>query len=236
MTPTVEVIEIPLQSSALPVEARFIGRIPSVGVVLERDAAMAALAPHQRRLLSEQGLGSYPLVTAEQIHGAEIATVTTATLSPTLSPIRPFSPSPSLFHLPGVDGLITATRGLTLGISVADCAAVWLVARDGSAGGLLHSGKKGTALGIVSAGIHALCALADLSPQDLILIVSPCIRPPCYEVDFAAEIAKQAMEAGLTSIYDERICTACQPERYYSYRLERGLTGRMLATLTLLPQ
>jgi copper oxidase (laccase) domain-containing protein len=78
--------------------------------------------------------------------------------------------------------------------------------------------------------------MTPLSPKDLILVIGPCIRPPCYEVDFAAEIRRQAHEAGMTDILDECICTACHPERYYSYRRELGLTGRMLATLTLLPR
>ena len=206
---------------AIPsIAARFLGRIPGVDVAVERYEAMARLAPHQANLISECGLGEYPLATAEQIHGAEIAMVTEAPPTPII----------------GVDGLITTSRGITLGISVADCAPVWLVARDGSAGGLLHSGKKGTELGIVPEGIRSLCSLANFSPPDLIMLIGPCIRPPCYELDFAAEIRRQAHEAGVTSIHDERICTACHPERYYSYRRELGLTGRMLATLTLLPR
>ena len=180
---------------------------------------MNALLPHQRRLLSEQGLGSYPMVTAEQIHGSKIATID----------------NPSEKPVPGVDGLVTARRGITLGISVADCAAVWIVARDGSAGALLHSGKKGTELGIVPNGIRTLCSLSQKTPAELVLVLSPCIRPPCYEVDFAAEIRNQAVRAGVTEIHDEGVCTACHPELYYSYRREKGMTGRMLATLTLLP-
>lgn len=180
---------------------------------------MTALAPHQRRLLAEQGLGDYPLVTAEQIHGANIATVTAA------------SPAP----VAGVDGLITTSRGITLGISVADCAPVWIVTRDGRSGALLHSGKKGAELGIVPYGIEALCELARIAPSELTVVIGPCIRPPCYEIDFAAEIRNQAGRAGVTAIQDEGICTACHPERYYSYRREKGMTGRMLATLTLLP-
>ncbi len=217
--PTVEVIQIPARCSVHHVAARLIGRIPKVEVALERDAAMAALAPHQFNLLIEQGLGSFPLVTAEQVHGNHVA----------------FVREPSSSPIPNSDGLLTTVRGITLGISVADCAPVWLVAKDGSAGGLLHSGKKGTELGIVPEGIRSLCSMTTLSPKDLILVIGPCIRPPCYEVDFAAEIRRQAHEAGLTDILDDCICTACHPERYYSYRRELGLTGRMLATLTLLP-
>lgn len=213
------VVPISVHESASRVAGRFIGRIPGIGVPLERDAAMAALAPHQRRLLAEQGLGSYPLVTAEQIHGAEIAIV----VEPSEKPIS------------GVDGLLTATRGITLGISVADCAPVWIVSRDGSAGALLHSGKKGTESGIVPNGIQSLSSLSGINPSDLIVVIGPCIRPPCYEVDFAARIREQAYELGIRDIHDSQICTACHPELYYSYRREQGLTGRMLATLTLLP-
>lgn len=213
------VVPISVDESALRVDARFIGRIPGIGVTLDRYAAMAALAPHQHRLLTEQGLGSYPFVTAEQIHGAEIAIVE----------------EPSEKPIPGADGLLTMTRGITLGISVADCAPVWIIARDGTAGALLHSGKKGTESGIVHRGISELCARTGLPPSGLSVTIGPCIRRPCYEVDIATQIARQAHETGVSEVVDNGICTACHPDRYYSYRREKGLTGRMLATLTLLP-
>ena len=201
------------------VAAKFLGKIPDLEVAVERREAMARMEPYQRELLKQCGLGSYPLVTAEQVHGCAVSVIQEAALAP----------------IPGVDGLLTITRGITLGISVADCAPVWLIARDGSAGGLLHSGKKGTELGIVPVGILSLCQLTNLSPKDLIVVIGPCIRPPCYEVDFAAEIRHQAEKMGIMEIHDQQICTACHPDRYYSYRREKGLTGRMLATLTLLP-
>jgi copper oxidase (laccase) domain-containing protein len=201
------------------IRACFFGRIPSLPIAVERARAMELLEPHHRRLLQESGLGSHPLITAEQIHGNSVAVVRTP------------QPEP----VPFADGLLTTTRGITLGILVADCAPVWVVARDGSAGALLHSGKKGTELGIVPAGIRALCSHAAITPRDLIVVIGPCIRPPCYDVDFAAEIRAQAEAAGIGAIHDDGICTACHPERYYSYRREKGLTGRMLATLTLLP-
>ena len=201
------------------IAACFLGRIPGVEVAVEKDEAVSLLRPIHERLIAERGGGSHPLVTAEQIHGAGVAVITGQQSLP----------------VKGADGLVTAARGVTLGIYVADCAPVWIVARDGRAGALLHSGKKGTALGIVPVGIRALCSLGNLVPSDLLLLVGPCIRPPCYETDFAAEIRRQAAEAGVTAIHDDGTCTACHPGRYYSYRREAGRTGRMLATLTLLP-
>ena len=208
---------------AIPgIRARFIGRIPDVVVPVERAEAMTRLAPFHKRLLEAEGPGSI-LITAEQVHGNKVSIVETSPSA--LAPLP----------IPGVDGLVTRQRGVTLGIYVADCAPVWIIAKNGVSGALLHSGKKGTELGIVREGIKALCDLASLAPADLILAIGPCIRPPCYEIDFAAEIRHQAAEAGIREIHDEQICTACHPDRYYSYRWERGLTGRMLATLTLLP-
>ena len=205
---------------ALPgVAARFFGRIPGVNVTVEKEEALHRLNPFRRGQLGECGLRDYPLITAEQIHGTGVAMI---------SQTYPQ-------HIGGVDGLATVTRGLTLGIHVADCAPVWIVARDGSAGALLHSGKKGSELGIVPEGIALLCGEAALSPADLIVLIGPCIRPPCYEIDFATEIHQQALDAGVIDVVDAHTCTACHPDLYYSYRREKGMTGRMLATLTLLP-
>ena len=201
------------------IAAYFIGRIPDLSIAVERAVAMALLAPQHHRILEQEDLENFPLVTAEQIHGKEIAIVTGATTS----------------AIQGMDALITCTRGLTLGIYVADCAPVWIVARDGSAGALVHSGKKGTELGIVPLVIEKLLKVTDLDRQDLSVVIGPCIRPPCYEIDFAARIQEQARECGVLEIHDSEVCTACHPELYYSYRREKGLTGRMLATLTLIP-
>jgi hypothetical protein len=70
-------------------------------------------------------------------------------------------------------------------------------------------------------------------PENLVAQLSPCIRPPAYEVDFAAAIRLQANEAGLReeNIHDDGICTSSDRQRFYSYRIEKGKTGRMLALL-----
>ena len=69
----------------------------------------------------------------------------------------------------------------------------------------------------------------------MIVQLSPCIRPPHYEVDFAAEIIRQCRALGVQHIHDSGTCTACDLARYYSYRAEQGKTGRMLAVIGLHP-
>ena len=71
------------------------------------------------------------------------------------------------------------------------------------------------------------------APAEIVVELSPCIRPPHYEIDFAATIVNQCRAAGVNKIHDAGVCTACDVERYYSYRLEKGKTGRMLALLGL---
>jgi copper oxidase (laccase) domain-containing protein len=97
---------------------------------------------------------------------------------------------------------------------------------------LLHSGRKGTELRITSVAIEKMVREFGCDPEKIIVQLSPCIRPPHYEVDFAAQIVQQCREAGVQQVTDSGTCTACHVDRYYSYRLEQGKTGRMLALLS----
>ena len=87
--------------------------------------------------------------------------------------------------------MLTADPEVVLGIYVADCCAIFLVDPIHRVIGLLHSGKKGTEQNIVSAAIEKLRADFRSQPGDLIAVLSPCIRPPHYEIDFAQAIAAQ---------------------------------------------
>lgn len=205
---------------ALPtLRAVFLTRVPGVDVKTDRDTAMARLASLQRHALDNLGFRGMPLATASQVHGNAIARVSAS----------------DSFPVPECDAILTTERGLCLGIHVADCAAVYIADRHGRGIALAHAGKKGTELGIVPRAISALLEATGASPTDLLVQISPCIRPPHYEVDFAAEIHAQAAAAGVESIHDCGTCTASNPGRYYSYRLEKGKTGRLLAALALIP-
>ena len=161
-----------------------------------------------------------PLATAEQIHGREVALVGVS----------------DRFPAPGCDGLLTTARGICLGIYVADCAAVYIADRFSRGIALIHSGKKGTELGIVAHAVEKLCDATGGLPADLVVQIGPCIRPPHYETDFAAEIVRQAAAAGVREIHDCGICTASDSAAYYSYRREMGQTGRMLALMAIASQ
>ncbi len=164
-------------------------------------------------------MASWPLLTAEQVHGDKIAIVDGLVESG-----KQFA---------GCDGIITNQRNILLGIHVADCCAVYIVDPKTPAIGLVHSGRKGTELGVVSNAITQMNASFGSQPLDLIVQLSPCIRPPHYEIDFAAKIIEQCRAQGVRKIHDGGICTACHVDLYYSYRAEQGRTGRMLALVGL---
>jgi copper oxidase (laccase) domain-containing protein len=201
----------------------FTQRIPGIDVSHDKDEVLSRLEAAHHEIRREIGIGDWPLLTAQQVHGNKIALVDGC------------NRGPGGREFPGCDGIITNQRGVALGIYVADCCAVYIVDPKTPAIGLVHSGRKGTELGVVSNGIRQMIGSFGSNPADMIVQLSPCIRPPHYEVDFAPEIIRQCRALGVQHIYDAGICTASELGRYYSYRAEKGKTGRMLAVIGLHP-
>ena len=136
--------------------------------------------------------------------------------------------------LPGVDALATFAPGVVLAIRVADCGPVYFFDPARGAVAIAHSGKKGTAQNIVGATLDTLRA-SGCRAEDLLVFLGPCIRPPHYEVDFAAAIARQAREARVGFFIDSGENTGADLGQFYSYRMEKGQTGRMWAVAMLEP-
>lgn len=201
-------------------QASWIPRLAGVDVLGDREFALRNLAPHHDRWIEER----FPEIStchhAEQIHGNRVAVITES------SDLR------TIQHA-GVDGLITNLPKQLLAIYVADCAAIYLADPVTRAIGLLHSGKKGTEGNILREGVMQMQKNYGTRPSDLVCVVSPCIRPPDYDVDFAETIRKQACELEIAKFHDSCQNTAADLELHYSYRIEKGQTGRMLALLAL---
>ena len=197
----------------------FIERVRGIDVSHDKTEALKRLDVVHREARHEIGMADWPLLTAQQIHGDKIATVD--------------QPVARDKEFAGCDGLITNQKRIALGIHVADCCAIYIVDPKMPAIGLVHSGKKGTERAIVPKAIQQMREHFGSDPAELIVQLSPCIRPPHYEIDFAAKIIEQCRAAGAKNIHDPGVCTACDTDRYYSYRAEKGKTGRMLALLGL---
>ncbi|MGZ5552201.1 MAG: polyphenol oxidase family protein [Chthoniobacterales bacterium] len=204
--------------SALACAHAFVHRVPGIEVSYDKAEALASLDQVHREVRNALGLSQRSFITAQQVHGNRIAVLE----------------KPITDHcFADCDGIVTNQRDVCLGVYVADCCAIYLVDPIRNCIGLVHSGKKGTELQIAARAVALMQETFGSQPNELIVQLSPCIRPPHYEVDFAAEIVRQCRAAGVRQVYDCGVCTACDLERYYSYRLEKGKTGRMLALLAL---
>ncbi|MCS7049804.1 MAG: polyphenol oxidase family protein [Verrucomicrobiae bacterium] len=133
----------------------------------------------------------------------------------------------------GVDALVTTQPNLPLLIRVADCAAVYIVDPITPAVALAHSGKRGTLLNLVGATTQTLLACSRSTPSAWTALISPCIGPCHYEVDLWTLLERQLQEAGIGAVHNVRTCTACHLDRFYSYRAEKGQTGRHFAFLRI---
>jgi copper oxidase (laccase) domain-containing protein len=131
--------------------------------------------------------------------------------------------------IPAVDALITRQKNLSLVIRVADCGPVWIHCEKTGAIGLVHSGRKGTQAGVVGATIRRMREEFGSEPSSMIALLGPCIRPPHYDVNFAGEILRQLEREKVGKVVDSGLCTASDLTRFYSYRAERGQTGRHFA-------
>jgi hypothetical protein len=169
------------------------------------------------QILQEAGLPkNYGM--GEQTHGAGVAVVNRDGKGKVIS---------------GVDALITREKNLSLVIRVADCGPVWIHCRKTGGIGLVHSGRKGTEAGVVPATIRRMKEEFGSDPQEMLALLGPCIRPPYYDVDFASEIIRQLSLEKVGKVVDSGLCTAADLKRFYSYRAEKGQTGRHFAALAL---
>lgn len=146
------------------------------------------------------------------------------------------------------------------GVRSADCVTILVGCRKTGAAAAIHSGWRGTAANVAARGLAALHELIG-GPPDAVAAIGPHIERCCFEVDedVAAELSgssslgdraveraegrarielraivrAQLEAAGVdgAAIDDVRGCTACDPERFYSFRRDKDESGRMLAAI-----
>jgi hypothetical protein len=152
------------------------------------------------------------------------------------------------------DALWTDRSGTAVGIVTADCVPILIAHETGRFVCAVHAGWRGSAARIAARTVRALVGATGCRPGELRAAIGPHIGPCCYEVDLRVISAipersvyratdhpdhamldlfalnqLQLVGAGIPMLRIERVggCTACDPERYESYRRERG-SGRML--------
>ena len=179
--------------------------------------------------------GARRLACAHQVHGAAVATHGAGWHG--------------WLRLEGVDGHFTQCRGTALAVTVADCTPV-LMAHPRGAVAALHAGWRGTAAGILSAGLAEM-ERHGYPAAECVVHLGPAICGACYEVgpevleavhgtpaagrgrlDVRAVLAAQAREAGVSAVSASPWCTRCHGDRFFSHR--GGDAGRLLGIIALL--
>jgi hypothetical protein len=134
------------------------------------------------------------------------------------------------------DGQVTAEHGVAAMALTADCLPIALVAPEGV--GMLHAGWRGLADGVIANGV---AALRELGAGRIAAAIGPGAGPCCYEVgdevraafgtsgrtvDLKAIARDRLEQAGVAVVHDCGLCTMHDPERFFSHRRDRGVTGR----------
>jgi polyphenol oxidase len=148
---------------------------------------------------------------------------------------------------PHCDALVTATPGLALGVTGADCGMILFADQRAHVIGAAHAGWKGALTGVVEATVTAMERLGA-KPSDIVAALGPCIGHKSYEVgpefvaaferagddtaryfspsrraghsmfNLNAYIAERAARAGVGRFEDLRLDTYADERRFFSYR------------------
>lgn len=162
--------------------------------------------------------------------------------------------------LPECDALITNQPGTALVVFTADCTPIVLHDPVTGAVGAVHAGWRGTASKIAAKTAQAMVFAYGCKASDIRAAIGPNIAQCCFQTDADVPLAmgdaygKAAedfirpvkdkyyvnlkglnalalREAGVTRIEISNLCTACQPDRFWSHRkvgAQRGSQGAII--------
>lgn len=181
------------------------------------EVPLSSLNEHLAESVSSLGIHSLQMIQAQQTHGKGVAVVK----------------EPRHDLVPEVDALVTSVVGLALIVRVADCGPLFFYDPVQRVIAVAHSGRKGTELNIARETIQVMKEKKGCRAEDLLVVLGPCIRPPHYEIAFAQEIGIQVRAEGVQNYQDCGLCTGSDLGRFYSYRMEKGKTGRMWGVLMM---
>ena len=189
----------------------------------------------KNRALVAERLGVAPdcLLSAYQVHSAEAALVT--------------GPWTQDADRPRVDGLVTRTPGVALGVLTADCGPVLFADPEARVIGAAHAGWKGALAGVTTRTL-ALMEAEGARRDRIIAVIGPTISQAAYEVGpefpalftaadpanaryFAASerpghamfdlplyLAHRLGAEGVGTVVNLSLCTFGDERRFFSYR------------------
>lgn len=213
-----------------------------------------AVLENRQRWLDQWGVSWAESVVGEQVHGTNVLWVNEENGGQGILEMET--------AISGVDGFVTQ-GDLGLMEFFADCVPLFFYHPELKAVGIAHSGWKGTVRKIGQKVLERFEEIGG-QPEKAWVAIGPSIGPCCYRVDepvaeqFRARFAETAflhsqgdgqylldlweanrallMERGVCSenIEVASICTADNPEWFFSHRRDGARTGRMAGWIKLL--
>lgn len=158
------------------------------------------------------------------------------------------------------DAFITQIPGLVLAVSVADCVPILVYDKKNGAVAAIHAGWKGTTKRIVEKTLLKMTLEFGSRPEDCFAFIGACIDECSYEVDadvadffpmdfqrfdpekhkffLDLKAANQAQLLGFglpkTQIEVSPFSTFIHSDQFFSHRKSGGITGRMMAAISLM--
>ncbi|CAH1656417.1 Purine nucleoside phosphorylase DR_1966 [Hyphomicrobiales bacterium] len=187
---------------------------------------------NRRRMAAYLGVSAPHLLGLYQIHSPDVITVET-----------PWRDG----ERPRADAMVTATPGIALGVSSADCGPLLFADPQAGVVGAAHAGWKGAFTGVAEATLAAMEKLGACR-EAMTAVLGPTISREAYEVgpefrerfmeqdagnaahftpsardghamfDLPAYIVARLTRAGVGRIFDTSLCTYGDEKRFYSYR------------------
>ena len=214
---------------------------PYAGLNLGKSTGDAPenVAENRRRFYSALGFAPEQLAWSKQVHGVEIL----------------LAESPG--GAEGYDALVSRTPGVVLAVSVADCTPILVYDQKTRAVAAIHAGWRGAAANIIGKTLDTLAGLFGTHGADCFAYVGTCIDECSFEVGpevgaqfdpafkrldpdsgkYFVDLKKacaaqlQAFGVPLGQIEVSPYSTVLHNADYFSHRLEKGVTGRMMAVI-----
>ena len=226
------------------------GHLASLNLGVRRGDDPENVAENFRILGNAVGFSLEDLVSTRQVHSDIVWQVGRAQRGTAIT----------LGSSPECDALITNEPGTGLVIYTADCTPILLHDPVTGAVGAAHAGWKGTAAAIAEKTVNAMVAAFGCDPVNIRAAIGPNIGYCHFETDRDVPDAMRAAygdaaepfirpagekyyvnlkeinalalrRAGVRHIEISDQCTMCQPDRFWSHRVTRGLRGSQGAVI-----
>lgn len=233
----------------------------SLNLSFSTDDAVDHVRENRRRLAESLDTTPERLVVGRLVHGREVTILSSARCGhlPTKQvAVRVGASATQTVFLS--DAAVSDVRGLHLLITSADCVPILFADPRRGVVGAAHAGWRGTAQGIAPTVVGTMREAFGSDPRDIVAGIGPSIGACCYPVgsevvdtfrqhglqpvlaetadlrlDLWASNVRQLVDSGVPedAIEVAGVCTSCRVDHFFSYRAERGKTGRFAACIGL---